>query len=149
MALHPAEEEDPYGANSGDRSTVKTNPIKRIRWATHRANTMQGRRKRASIMRRLHKHQRGPSDQSAQSEDVEGDGLDQAGPGPTRTIYFNQPLPPEAKDEDGRPLMQFKRNKTRSAKYTPISFIPKNLWLQFHNIANIYFLFIICLSVCV
>ncbi|POS84150.1 P-type ATPase-like protein [Erysiphe pulchra] len=63
-----------------------------------------------------------------------------------RNIYFNMPLPPEALDEDGDPLIQFKRNKIRTAKYTPLSFVPKNIWFQFHNIANVYFLFLIILA---
>lgn len=64
-----------------------------------------------------------------------------------RNIYFNIPLPPEALDEEGDPLVQFKRNKIRTAKYTPLSFVPKNIWFQFHNIANVYFLFLIILAV--
>lgn len=64
-----------------------------------------------------------------------------------RRIFFNIPLPDDAKDENGHPLADFGRNKIRTAKYTPLSFIPKNLWFQFHNIANIYFLFVIILSV--
>ncbi|KAK6537759.1 hypothetical protein TWF694_010670 [Orbilia ellipsospora] len=64
-----------------------------------------------------------------------------------RNIFINQPLPPEEQDEDGKPLSQFARNKIRTAKYTPLSFIPKNLWLQFHNVANIYFLFITILQI--
>ncbi|KAF3916030.1 hypothetical protein AA313_de0209354 [Arthrobotrys entomopaga] len=64
-----------------------------------------------------------------------------------RNIFINQPLPPEEQDEDGKPLAQFARNKIRTAKYTPLSFIPKNLWLQFHNVANIYFLFITILQI--
>ena len=67
--------------------------------------------------------------------------------GGPRQIYFNIPLPKEAKDKDGHPKAQFGRNKVRTAKYTPISFIPKNLWFQFHNIANNYFLFVIILAV--
>lgn len=64
-----------------------------------------------------------------------------------RNIYVNLPLPESEKDEHGYNRQQYPRNKIRSAKYTPISFIPKNLYFQFHNIANIYFLFIIILSV--
>ena len=64
-----------------------------------------------------------------------------------RRIFFNIPLPDDAKDEGGRPITIFERNKIRTAKYTPLSFVPKNLWLQFHNIANIYFLFVIILAV--
>ncbi|RKF60373.1 Phospholipid-transporting ATPase DNF1 [Erysiphe neolycopersici] len=85
--------------------------------------------------------------QRAADDESEGtanqyDYLDQ---GP-RNIYFNIPLPPEALDEDGDPLVQFKRNKIRTAKYTPLSFVPKNIWFQFHNIANVYFLFLIILA---
>ena len=64
-----------------------------------------------------------------------------------RKLYFNLPLPPELKDEEGHPIQQFPRNKIRTAKYTPLSFIPKNLWFQFHNIANIFFLFLVILVV--
>ena len=64
-----------------------------------------------------------------------------------RTVFFNNALPPDAVDESGRPTRHYKRNKIRTAKYTPLSFVPKNLWFQFHNIANIYFLFLIILSV--
>ena len=71
---------------------------------------------------------------------------DPASQGP-RKVYFNIPLPPDAVDEDGNPLAHYRRNKIRTAKYTPISFVPKNIWYQFHNIANVYFLFLIILAV--
>ncbi|KAI5290162.1 hypothetical protein KEM54_002315, partial [Ascosphaera aggregata] len=63
-----------------------------------------------------------------------------------RTIYFNLPLPPEMFDDEGQMKVTYARNKIRTAKYTPLSFVPKNLWFQFHNVANIYFLFIIILN---
>lgn len=66
---------------------------------------------------------------------------------PPRTVYVNTPVPEEARDENGRVKQHFGRNKIRTAKYTALSFVPKNLWFQFHNIANVYFLFIIILSV--
>ncbi|KAL2758570.1 hypothetical protein ACRALDRAFT_2101016 [Sodiomyces alcalophilus JCM 7366] len=62
-----------------------------------------------------------------------------------RKLFVNLPLPPDLLDEDGIPSQQFARNKIRTAKYTPLSFIPKNLWFQFHNIANIFFLFVVIL----
>lgn len=37
-------------------------------------------------------------------------------------------------------------NKIRTTKYTLLSFIPKNLFEQFHRIANIYFIFIVLLN---
>jgi phospholipid-translocating ATPase len=64
-----------------------------------------------------------------------------------RRIYFNMRLPPEETHDDGTPLKKYPRNKIRTAKYTPLTFIPKNLFLQFHNVANIYFLFIVILQV--
>lgn len=71
---------------------------------------------------------------------------DTEGQGP-RKLYFNLPLPQSAVDEDGHPIKHFRRNKIRTAKYTAISFVPKNIWFQFHNIANVYFLFLIILAV--
>jgi len=64
-----------------------------------------------------------------------------------RTIYFNMRLPPEETHDDGTPIAHYARNKIRTAKYTPLTFIPKNLFLQFHNVANIYFTFIVILQV--
>ncbi|KAI5810829.1 hypothetical protein BZA77DRAFT_254260 [Pyronema omphalodes] len=64
-----------------------------------------------------------------------------------RRVFVNLPLPEELLDEDGLPKQHFSRNKIRTAKYTPLIFIPKNLWLQFHNIANIYFLFVTILAI--
>jgi phospholipid-translocating ATPase len=64
-----------------------------------------------------------------------------------RTLFFNLPLPDDLKDEDGNLTQHYPRNKIRTAKYTPLSFIPKNLWFQFHNIANIFFLFTNILAV--
>jgi len=64
-----------------------------------------------------------------------------------RKVFFGIPLPKDLTDEDGKPLQNFARNKIRTAKYTPLSFIPKNLWFQFHNLANIFFLFVVILVV--
>lgn len=69
------------------------------------------------------------------------------GPLTQRRIFVNEPLPPDCLDEDGSPSQWFSRNKIRTAKYTPLIFIPKNLWLQFHNVANVYFLFVTILAV--
>lgn len=63
-----------------------------------------------------------------------------------RYLFFNLPLPDELLEE-GHPITEYPRNKIRTAKYTPLSFIPKNIWFQFHNIANIFFLFLIILGV--
>lgn len=128
-----------------------TNPIKRKRWATQRVTGNKEQRKRGSILNRFHgrKSSAEKSRFSANGSPKEGsgvsDGDDQENN--ARRIFFNIPLPDDAKDESGHPLADFERNKIRTAKYTPLSFIPKNLWFQFHTIANIYFLFVIILAV--
>jgi phospholipid-translocating ATPase len=143
-------------------------PTKRLRWATQRLKGKGGNRKRLSIMDRLHhrgsqnsekKRDSGGGDslgtdlggiREESNEDAQGaqeeedDDRDNQGP---RTVFVNIPLPPEAVDENGHPIKHYRRNKIRTSRYTPISFIPKNLWYQFHNIANVYFLFLIILAV--
>lgn len=135
-----------------------SSPQKRMRWATRRAPGVLGEQKRQSLLSRM--HNRAASDEKnkrdSQGKESNGDGQteDNAGSetssqpeGNNRRIYFNIPLPAEARDENGHPTVHYERNKIRTAKYTPLSFIPKNLWFQFHNVANIYFLFIIILGV--
>jgi hypothetical protein len=131
-----------------------SNPVKRIRWATHRATGTTAENKRHSLKERLHRR----IGSNEKRDSLGKEGLDSfKSPGSSeadgeqedsgRKVYFNVPLPRSARDDDGHPLESYARNKIRTAKYTPISFIPKNLWFQFHNIANIYFLFIIILGV--
>ncbi|KAH0563041.1 hypothetical protein GP486_002387 [Trichoglossum hirsutum] len=82
----------------------------------------------------------------AEGDDEAQDGLSEQET-TQRRIFFNIPLPHDAEDEYGHPIQDFGKNKIRTAKYTPLSFVPKNLWFQFHNIANIYFLFVIILAI--
>ena len=144
-------------AQSDSRESHVSKPIKRLRWATQRVSGQSGNRKRHSIIERLHKRT-GSNEKkrdSGGSESVDGshlptlreegedsDDSEELG----RRIFFNIPLPHDAKDGEGHPKMHYERNKIRTAKYTPLSFIPKDLWFQFHSVANIYFLFIIILS---
>jgi len=134
-----------------------SNPVKRIRWATHRATGAKAANKRHSLKERLHRRigstgekkrdslgkEAGPGENGDLAGSEAGSEEQEGG----RTIYFNIPLPAHERDEDGHPKSHYARNKIRTAKYTPISFIPKNLWFQFHNVANMYFLFIIILGV--
>lgn len=139
---------------SYDEANNVSNPIKRIRWATQRVTGPNARRKRGSLLNRFHK-KTGSLEKTKDSDVAHGDGIheaaeSEAGDGPEdtmRRIFFNIPLPEDAKDDEGHPLANFGRNKIRTAKYTPLSFLPKNLWFQFHNIANVYFLFVIILGV--
>ena len=65
---------------------------------------------------------------------------------PERHIYFNRALPNHLLDEEGFPITHYARNKIRTTKYTPLTFIPKNLMFQFKNVANVYFMFIVILG---
>lgn len=66
----------------------------------------------------------------------------------THRVYINMKLPEDMIDpETGLPIIAYPRNKIRTTKYTPLSFLPKNLFYQFQNIANVYFLFIVILGV--
>ena len=127
-----------------------TNPIKRKRWATQRVTGNKEQRKRGSILNRFH-GRKGSAEKNRLSVNgsAKGDSgvSDDDQENSARRIFFNIPLPDDARDETGHPLADFGRNKIRTAKYTPLSFIPKNLWFQFHTIANIYFLFVIILAV--
>lgn len=64
-----------------------------------------------------------------------------------RQIYLNLPLPRDLVDPStNMPYQEFGRNKIRTTKYTPLSFLPKNILFQFQNVANIYFMFIVILG---
>ncbi|ORY56739.1 phospholipid-translocating P-type ATPase [Neocallimastix californiae] len=58
----------------------------------------------------------------------------------SRKVFFNIALPSTALDKYGVPLYQYKKNKLRTSKYTILTFIPGNLYEQFHRIANLFFL---------
>ncbi|GAB1312230.1 phospholipid transporting ATPase [Madurella fahalii] len=134
--------------------------MQRSRWATRRLTVKSSSMKRLALLGRIH-NRTGSSEKKRTSGGTEStqqqlDGVQDdsssvvsapaGGPAP-RKLFFNLPLPPELQDEEGRPLQQYTRNKIRTAKYTPLSFIPKNLFFQFHNIANIFFLFVVILVI--
>ena len=54
----------------------------------------------------------------------------------SRRVYFNISLPSIAVDRYGVPLYQYKNNKLRTSKYTLLTFVPQNLYEQFHRVAN-------------
>jgi phospholipid-translocating ATPase len=120
--------------------TETSNPTKRIRWATHRAPGKKGQKKRESILAKLSAHRRTPSkgsrdstgstfkgkipedpdsqDSPTKGADTQAEDSEQWGP--ARRVYFNIPLPAEERDEEGKPLIQYARNKIRTAKYTAL-----------------------------
>lgn len=125
--------------------------MNRMRWATQRVTGQHGARKRESILSRLH-HRNAVAEETdiakdgVQSDGSTADGSEGADSNIPRRIYVNLDIPPEGQNEAGEPRTEFASNKIRTAKYTPVSFLPKNLWYQFHNVANIYFLVVIVLA---
>ncbi|XP_043929912.1 phospholipid-transporting ATPase VA [Protopterus annectens] len=62
----------------------------------------------------------------------------------TRTVHSNL-LYSCAKGEEN-PNRRYADNKIKTTKYTVLSFLPKNLFEQFHRLANVYFVFIALLN---
>ncbi|KAJ2744268.1 phospholipid transporting ATPase [Coemansia sp. BCRC 34301] len=63
--------------------------------------------------------------------------------GERRTVYVNIEQPASAADGHVR---HYPANQIRTAKYTVVSFVPKNLFEQFRRAANMYFLFLLVLQ---
>lgn len=59
-------------------------------------------------------------------------------PGPPRTVYLNEPLPPSNFDRKGkiRRDLIFTSNQIITSKYSLITFLPRNLLEQFRRVAN-------------
>ncbi|KAF5970853.1 phospholipid-translocating ATPase [Fusarium bulbicola] len=134
----------------------------RSRWATQRKSVNSSNNKRNSLLERMGHKKTGSNEKNPPSDGSDPHGDDGQPPQTNpedqnggeededhenRTLFFNQPLPEELLDENGHPTQVFTRNKIRTAKYTPLSFVPKNLWFQFHNVANIFFLFLVILVI--
>lgn len=136
---------------------------KRTRWATRKLTVKSSGLKRLSLVARKGKQlttaeKKRTSGATIGAETLrddvnnavlqeDGTVADEGEGAQPRQLYFNLPLPDDHKDEEGYPIQEYTRNKIRTAKYTPLSFIPKNLWFQFQNIANIFFLFTIILDI--
>lgn len=61
-----------------------------------------------------------------------------------RKLYVN--MKPSSDFQDSVGEHSWVSNRVRTAKYTPLTFIPKNLFEQFRNVANLYFLFLVILQ---
>ncbi|KAJ2902423.1 P-type ATPase-like protein [Zalerion maritima] len=141
-------------------TTTESKDTKRSRWATRKLTVRSGSKKRGNIMDRIHrqsgsheKKRASGGSESLVTDNATHDGDDNASESSSeaaaepRRLFFNEKLPEGLTDDDGNPTQKFTRNKIRTAKYTPLSFVPKNLWFQFHNIANIFFLFLVILVI--
>jgi len=60
------------------------------------------------------------------------------GYGIRRTVYTN--------DREKNSQVNYSSNYVQTTRYNAITFIPKNLWEQFHRIANIFFVFLMFLT---
>ncbi|RDA94570.1 hypothetical protein CP533_2389 [Ophiocordyceps camponoti-saundersi (nom. inval.)] len=139
-----------------DGNPQKLEHSHRTRWATRKMTIKSGRHKRLSLLNRMQQRKRASNEKQPPAGDnpeppltdrSSEDGSESSQPEDNgRTLYFNLPLPDDLLS-DGHPIQMFPRNKIRTAKYTPLSFVPKNLWFQFHNVANIFFLFLVILGI--
>lgn len=59
----------------------------------------------------------------------------------SRRVFVNIPPPAQYLDKNGLPKLTFGSNRINTAKYTALSFLPKNLFEQFRRVANMFFLF--------
>lgn len=125
-----------------------------MRWASQHITGQSALRKRMSVIKRLQKRSASAEEREHNEESTPSTSDPEVGAeskseskSQPRIVYINLPPPEDARDENGHLKKHYGRNKIRTSKYTPLSFIPKNLWFQFHNIANVYFLFIIILGV--
>ncbi|XP_077441006.1 phospholipid-transporting ATPase VA [Vanacampus margaritifer] len=59
----------------------------------------------------------------------------------TRSVHANI-----LSEDDDNPNRHYADNKIKTTKYTVLSFLPKNLFEQFHRFANVYFVFIALLN---
>ena len=120
--------------------------MKRLRMGTQRNKFGRNKVGRAKTLKWAKKNFHNPFEDLLKEEDA----FDDAGltnrADELRTVYHNMPLPADMLDETGKPLAVYARNKIRTTKYTPLTFLPKNIMYQFQNFANVYFLILIILG---
>lgn len=123
---------------SGGNNDKHHGHMKRLRMGTQRNKKGRPNVGRAKTLKWAKKNFHNPFEDMMKEEPDENALHNRANE--LRTIYYNLPLPEEMLDEDGKPIAQYSRNKIRTTKYTPLTFFPKNIFFQFHNFANVYFL---------
>ncbi|KAH3901883.1 aminophospholipid-translocating P4-type ATPase DNF1 SCDLUD_001667 [Saccharomycodes ludwigii] len=136
----------PDATNShGNDSVQDDTGMRRLRWGTQRFGNGKPKVGRAKTLKwakqNFQKNIANPFvEEFLGHDDSDLTGESKNRSNETRNIYYNMELPPEMLNDEGKPKIDYPRNKIRTTKYTPITFIPKNLSFQFKNIANVYFL---------
>lgn len=138
------EASEPSSANKEQH--MKRHRVATQRHAKGRPNT-QPKRSKSIFTKRANRDQEQSPSASQKLASTEKPSITDDNEG-LHKVFFNMPLPEDMLDADsGLPNVSYPRNKVRTTKYTPLSFIPKNLYFQFRNVANVYFLFIVILGV--
>ena len=131
--------------NSNNNSQTE-HDIKRVRFGTRRNKFGRMDVNRSKTLKWAKKNFHNAIDEFSTKEDTLDNSAFQNRSDELRTVYYNLPLPEDKLDEDGLPEIVYPRNKIRTTKYTPLTFFPKNILFQFHNVANIYFLIMLILG---
>ena len=63
-----------------------------------------------------------------------------------RSVIPNHTIPDVAPKAKAHPNRNYASNRIKTTKYTIITFLPKNLFEQFHRFANLYFIFVVALN---
>lgn len=63
-----------------------------------------------------------------------------------RTVIPNHLVPEVASKNQPHPNRRYLGNTIKTTKYTILTFLPKNLFEQFHRFANLYFVFVVLLN---
>ncbi|CCD27045.1 aminophospholipid-translocating P4-type ATPase DNF2 NDAI_0J01530 [Naumovozyma dairenensis CBS 421] len=141
------DDDDNYTPNTTTTQQWNKEP-KRLRYGTRRKskkNQFDAHRKKTLKWARKNIHNPFEDHDTTTQQQLDETGI-QNRSHEVRSVYHNLPLPDELLDEDGIPIMEYPRNKIRTTKYTPLTFFPKNIYLQFNNFANIYFLILLILG---
>ncbi|AAS54610.2 AGR120Cp [Eremothecium gossypii ATCC 10895] len=149
MTLTPTRVGQPQSVPLSDgkrRELRSAKEMKILRWGTQRHKTGRPVGRARTLRWGKKNYDNLPEDRGSGGSDTDAGVAGKSRAAEKRAVYFNMPLPPELTGENGRPVVNYPRNKIRTTKYTPLSFLPKNLAYQFKNAANIYFLLLVCLS---
>lgn len=70
----------------------------------------------------------------------------QSSPRPTKRRVVPNHIVEKSLSHKEHPNYEYKSNKIKTTKYTILTFLPKNLFEQFHRLANVYFILVVALN---